>query len=54
MKIIKLIIICILINISFASAEKHNFDVWLQNFKTYSLKITTHSSNDISLADNND
>ena len=38
MKIIKLIIICILINISFASAEKHNFNEWLQNFKTYSLK----------------
>ena len=38
MKIIKLIIICTLINISFASAEKHNFNEWLQNFKTYSLK----------------
>ena len=38
MKIIKLIIICILINISYASAEKHNFNEWLQNFKTYSLK----------------
>ena len=38
MKIIKLIIICFLINISFASAEKHNFNEWLQNFKTYSLK----------------
>ncbi len=38
MKIIKLIIVCILINISFASAEKHNFNEWLQNFKTYSLK----------------
>ena len=38
MKIIKLIIICILINISFANAEKHNFNEWLQSFKTYSLK----------------
>ena len=38
MKIIKLIIICILINISFASAEKQNFNEWLQNFKKYSLK----------------
>ncbi len=38
MKIIKLIIICILINISYASAEKQNFNEWLQNFKKYSLK----------------
>ncbi len=38
MKIIKLIIIYILINISYASAEKQNFNEWLQNFKKYSLK----------------
>ncbi len=38
MKIIKLILIYLLINISFSNASEHSFNEWLKNFKKYSLK----------------
>ena len=38
MKIIKLILIYLLINISFSNASEHGFNEWLKNFKKYSLQ----------------
>ena len=38
MKIIKLIFICIFINVSFLNAAEHSFEEWLKTFKNYSLQ----------------